>query len=75
MVSLSNHEWNTFARGSVVKNFFTTAAEGKNYETNFYNLDAKTEYEQFEARRRELKEAEVETEYMRLWEEIARHLK
>ncbi len=25
---------------SVVKKFFTTAADGKNYETNFYNLDA-----------------------------------
>lgn len=25
---------------SVVKNFFTTAADGKNYATNFYNLDA-----------------------------------
>jgi hypothetical protein len=24
----------------VVKNFFTTAADGKNYATNFYNLDA-----------------------------------
>ena len=25
--------------GSVVKNFFTTAADGKNYKTKFYNLD------------------------------------
>ena len=25
---------------AVVKNFFTTAADGKNYGTNFYNLDA-----------------------------------
>lgn len=25
---------------SVVKNFFTTAADGKKYKTNFYNLDA-----------------------------------
>ncbi len=25
---------------SVVKNFFTTAADGKRYATNFYNLDA-----------------------------------
>ena len=25
---------------AVVKNFFTTAADGKNYRTNFYNLDA-----------------------------------
>ena len=24
----------------VVKKFFTTAADGKNYKTNFYNLDA-----------------------------------
>jgi hypothetical protein len=24
---------------SVVRNFRTTAADGKNYETNFYNLD------------------------------------
>ena len=28
------------AEGSVVKKFFTTAADGKQYETNFYNLDA-----------------------------------
>lgn len=28
------------AQDSVVKNFFTTAADGKNYATNFYNLDA-----------------------------------
>jgi len=26
--------------GAVVKNFFTTAADGKDYRTNFYNLDA-----------------------------------
>lgn len=28
------------AQDSVVKKFFTTAADGKNYATNFYNLDA-----------------------------------
>ena len=28
------------APAAVVKNFFTTAADGKNYATNFYNLDA-----------------------------------
>jgi hypothetical protein len=28
------------AQNAVVKNFFTTAADGKNYATNFYNLDA-----------------------------------
>jgi hypothetical protein len=28
------------AEKSVVKNFFTTAADGKEYRTNFYNLDA-----------------------------------
>lgn len=28
------------AQDSVVKNFFTPAADGKNYSTNFYNLDA-----------------------------------
>ena len=28
------------AEDSVVKKFFTTAADGKNYQTNFYNLDA-----------------------------------
>ena len=28
------------AQNSVVKNFFTTAADGKDYRTNFYNLDA-----------------------------------
>src|SRR3989442_8203143 len=27
------------AQESVVQNFFTTAADGKNYSTNFYNLD------------------------------------
>ncbi len=30
------------APSAVVKNFFTTAADGKNYSTNFYNLDAIT---------------------------------
>jgi hypothetical protein len=28
------------SENSVVKNFFTTAADGKDYRTNFYNLDA-----------------------------------
>jgi hypothetical protein len=28
------------SENSVVKNFFTTAADGKEYRTNFYNLDA-----------------------------------
>ena len=28
------------SESSVVKNLFATAADGKNYETNFYNLDA-----------------------------------
>src|SRR2546422_9621324 len=28
------------AENSVVKNFFTTATDGKDYRTNFYNLDA-----------------------------------
>src|SRR5436853_7524824 len=28
------------SQDSVVKNFFATAADGKNYATNFYNLDA-----------------------------------
>lgn len=28
------------SQDSVVKNFFTTAADGKDYATNFYNLDA-----------------------------------
>jgi hypothetical protein len=28
------------SENSVVKNFFTTAADGKGYRTNFYNLDA-----------------------------------
>ncbi len=28
------------AESSVVKKFFTTAADGKNYQTSFYNLDA-----------------------------------
>ena len=30
------------AQPAVVKNFFTTATDGKNYSTNFYNLDAIT---------------------------------
>lgn len=31
---------NELIESSVVKNFFTTAADGKDYRTNFYNLDA-----------------------------------
>ena len=43
--NIGQHLNNIFAEGellesSVVKNFFTTAADGKNYRTNFYNLDA-----------------------------------
>jgi hypothetical protein len=43
--NLGQHLKNIFEEGelaqeSVVKNFFTTAADGKNYSTNFYNLDA-----------------------------------
>jgi len=43
--NLGQHLKNIFEEGeldpeSVVKNFFTTAADGKNYNTNFYNLDA-----------------------------------
>jgi hypothetical protein len=39
------HIRNVFAEGelqpgSVVKEFLTTAADGKNYKTSFYNLDA-----------------------------------
>ena len=42
--TLSEHIKNIFAEGeldeySVVRNFRTTAADGKNYDTNFYNLD------------------------------------
>ena len=33
-------EEDELAEPSVVKNFFTTAADGKEYRTNFYNLDA-----------------------------------
>ncbi|MFH0990627.1 MAG: hypothetical protein V1799_11495 [bacterium] len=43
--NIGQHLKNVFEEGelvqeSVVKNFFTTAADGKNYSTNFYNLDA-----------------------------------
>jgi hypothetical protein len=43
--NVSMHLRNVFAEGelqadSVVKEFLTTAADGKNYGTNFYNLDA-----------------------------------
>jgi hypothetical protein len=43
--NISLHLQNIFEEGelqenSVVKDFFTTAADGKNYETSFYNLDA-----------------------------------
>jgi len=42
--NIGQHLKNIFEEGelvqeSVVKNFFTTAADGKNYSTNFYNLD------------------------------------
>lgn len=32
-----DNEWDEI---SVVRNFRTTAADGKNYNTNYYNLDA-----------------------------------
>jgi hypothetical protein len=43
--NIGQHLKNIFEEGeldqnSVVKKFFTTAADGKNYKTNFYNLDA-----------------------------------
>lgn len=43
--NIGRHLKNIFEEGeliqdSVVKNFFTTAADGKTYGTNFYNLDA-----------------------------------
>lgn len=43
--NIGQHLKNIFDEGellqeSVVKKFFTTAADGKNYETNFYSLDA-----------------------------------
>lgn len=43
--TISEHLNNIFATGeilenSVVRNFRTTAADGKNYDTKFYNLDA-----------------------------------
>jgi len=43
--NIGQHPKNIFAeseldQNSVVKNFFTTAADGKQYKTNFYNLDA-----------------------------------
>src|ERR1035437_9293159 len=43
--NVGQHLKNVFEEGelleaSVVKKFFTTAMDGKNYSTNFYNLDA-----------------------------------
>ena len=43
--NIGQHLKRVFSEGelietSVVKNFFTTAADGKSYRTNFYNLDA-----------------------------------
>jgi hypothetical protein len=43
--NVGQHVKNIFEEGelaenSAVKNFFTTAADGKDYRTNFYNLDA-----------------------------------
>lgn len=43
--NIGQHLKGIFAEGelapdSVIKNFFTTAADGKNYATNFYSLDA-----------------------------------
>ena len=43
--NIGQHLKNIFEEGelaenSAVKNFFTTAADGKDYRTNFYNLDA-----------------------------------
>lgn len=43
--NIGQHLKNIFEEGelspqAVVKNFFTTAADGKNYNTQFYNLDA-----------------------------------
>ena len=43
--NIGQHLKNVFAereliQDSVVKKFFTTAADGKQYKTNFYNLDA-----------------------------------
>jgi hypothetical protein len=43
--NIGQHLKNVFSEGelienSVVKKFFTTAADGKKYKTNFYNLDA-----------------------------------
>ena len=42
--TISEHIKNVFKEGeldekAVVRNFRTTAADGKNYDTNFYNLD------------------------------------
>lgn len=43
--NIGQHLKNIFSEGelledSVVKKFFTTAADGKEYKTSFYNLDA-----------------------------------
>ena len=44
--TISEHIKNVFEEGeldmnSVVRNFRTTAADGKSYDTNFYNLDVR----------------------------------
>ena len=46
--NIGQHLKNIFEEGeltqeAVVKNFFTTAADGKNYSAKFYDLDAATE--------------------------------
>jgi hypothetical protein len=63
---------------SVVKKFFTTAVDGKRYNTSFYNLDTdiftKDKYEQFDQRRREYKEIVGQEESIRHLEEAAKLL-
>ena len=81
--NIGQHLKNIFEEGelepnSVVKKFFTTAVDGKRYNTSFYNLDAdilaKDEYEQFAQRRREYKEIVGQEESIRHLEEAAKLL-
>lgn len=79
--NIGQHLKNIFSEGeltetSIVKKFFTTATDGKEYKTNLYNLDAiisvgyrvrsgvATRFRAFAERRRLAEEAEAEKRYV-----------
>jgi len=82
--NIGQHLKNVFDEGelvqdSVVKKFFTTAADGKQYKTNFYNLDAIRSVgcrakSLIATRRREYKEQLGEAESIKRLEEEAKRL-